>query len=151
MDSQKYIEELYLDLKLVTSNKLSVSQSNKFFSGLMSSIILDKVIFKNNNDLKPFLETVVIPLSKEKTLYKDYLYLSRTLLASRVAKTILTEFEYSEIKISVSELQYYLENSEILIINEYNDNNMPKMKASKNNYGINKWIKTIENTNKERD
>lgn len=49
--------------------------------GLCSFIILSKELFERNKDIKPFMNSINFD-------FKDYVYLSRSLLASRVIRKI---------------------------------------------------------------
>ncbi|MFP7171589.1 hypothetical protein [Terribacillus sp. 7520-G] len=87
MDSK--LSEIHSDLKIINSNKLSSNQGRLLLMGLTFELIQNKQLFPRNNDLKNFIKTIYeenLELEKE---YRDYLYLSRTLLGSRVLKTLL--------------------------------------------------------------
>lgn len=85
------------DLYFVTSNKLSSNQSILMFIGLTLEIVLRKDLFNRNSELKNFVEDLYISKTEKKQPFRDYLYLSRTLLASRLNRLVLEELTYTDI------------------------------------------------------
>lgn len=85
-DDKFFLEELiaeYInDLSLLQKNKYSIKQANRMFYGILFELIQNKLIFKKNEDLKVFTEFIT------DIAYKDYLFASRSLLASRVIKDL---------------------------------------------------------------
>lgn len=87
-------EEIFDSLKLIKSNKLNSSQTIEYFSGFTYKILLDKDIFPNNDDLKEFIMSVYLKRIKADQ-FKDYVYRSRTLLASRLVRKILENYNFN--------------------------------------------------------
>ena len=94
---EKEIIEIHKNLSLVASNKFNSSQSKMIFIGISFDIILSKILFINNSDLKPFIEKHFIVHTKEKEILKDYLYASRTALLARLSRMIYEEMDYTSI------------------------------------------------------
>lgn len=71
---------------LLKSKAISIEDKRKYFIGILVYTILDKQTFKRNEELKDYIK--IIEDLDGVDIYKDYLYKSRTLLASRLAKDI---------------------------------------------------------------
>ena len=81
-------------LKIVSSNKLNADQSLIYFAGTIYSILLNRKIYKKNIDLQSFVKDyILMPIEEEQ--FKRYVYLSRTLLGSRVYRLIIEKYSYS--------------------------------------------------------
>ncbi|RAP29178.1 hypothetical protein C2W64_04125 [Brevibacillus laterosporus] len=82
--------------KLLNKAKKTISTENdtsllhSFLFGFMSILILSKEQFKKNDEIKSFLELLGFH-------YKEYVYLSRTLIISRVIRDI-EKFEEEQLK-----------------------------------------------------
>lgn len=95
-------------LNLINSNKLNSDESLIYFAGILYSIILNRAIFYKNMDLKLFInEFILIPTNKEQ--FRPYVYKSRTLLGSRVYRTIVEDFDYSLVREISKKLFIYFE------------------------------------------
>lgn len=130
---KRAIDEIKNDIKIISTNKLSVSQSKLLLIGALYEIILNREIFPKNIDLKNFVNIDMnrcLSVSKE---YKDYLFTSRTLLAARVQKEIY-ELDYNDI---VS-LLIFIENklSDLAPNNSTNLKNLKKIEKDK---AIDEW------------
>lgn len=85
------------DIKLITTNRLSSSQSKLLFMGIIYEIILRRDLFANKSDLKLFINEIFGEYLYRDENLKDYLYLSRGRLASKIQKDILFNLEYNQI------------------------------------------------------
>jgi hypothetical protein len=94
---ERSLQKIKKDLAIISSNKLSPSQSILLFMGLTFEILMRKDLFAKNIDLKEFVEKFYIEKTEKKEPFKDYLYVSRTLLASRLNKLIIKELNYTKI------------------------------------------------------
>ena len=81
-------------LKIISSNKLSADQSLIYFAGTIYSILLNRKVYKRNADLQSFVKNFILAPIKEEQ-FKKYVYLSRTLLGSRVYRLIIEKYSYS--------------------------------------------------------
>lgn len=113
MEQERLLKDIKNDIKIVVSNKLNMSQSKLLFMGLIYEIILSKDLFPKNNNLKVFIDKVIIKYLDINEPFKDYLYDSRTILASRVQRIILKEVEYSKIIQMVKEIYGILPGDEV--------------------------------------
>lgn len=129
------------DLQLITSSKLSSSQSTIMLLGVLYDFILRKDIFPKNENLKEFIESYFVPLTIEKTNYKDYLYTSRTLLGSRLCRTVLNEFQYDDIIKLSDSIEKYLPT-------KYDNKKRNTSNASKIDKATNDWMNYISKDNK---
>lgn len=119
-------------LKTVNSNKLDSDQSLIFFAGVIYSIILNRSIYKKNADLEPFVKKYILsPLNKEQ--FKRYVYLSRTLLGSRVYRIIIEDFSYS----LVTEVSQKL----LLLFEKSDSQNKNKVKINNIASELSGWLK----------
>lgn len=89
--------DIQKDLKIITSNKLSIYQSKLLLMGSLYEIILNKEIFKRNNDLKKFVNQDLNNYLKLDLYVKDYVFKSRTLLVAKVQRVIYEKAEYKDI------------------------------------------------------
>ncbi|MEK4181356.1 hypothetical protein NSQ61_17965 [Aeribacillus sp. FSL K6-1121] len=122
------------DLKIITSNKLNSSQSKLLLIGIIFEIIQRRDLFPKNSDLKMFVNQVfVAPMSIKP--FKDYLFLSRTLLGSRIGKIILFDFEYKNVIKTVETLRNLLPGKE--------DKEKNISSSKWNDDGMNEWINFI--------
>ena len=97
MSTQKgAIEEIRGNIDIVSSNKLNVFQSRLMFMGFIYEIILSRDIFPKNSDLKEFINQDMPKYLNLPISFKDYVFLSRPLLASRVLNKI-HELDYKDI------------------------------------------------------
>jgi len=140
---ERKLNEIKKDLKLITSNKLSMSQSKLLFMGITYEIILRKDLFPKNEDLRGFINNVFVENFKEKIPFKDYLYKSRTLLAARVQRKIYSDLEYNKIADMVHELYKIFPDEEIKKIgikkgNEGNDEELSEWMNFIKNEGTHK-------------
>ncbi|MGG0482451.1 hypothetical protein ABEY65_03550 [Priestia aryabhattai] len=133
------MESIKNDLKLITSNKLNSFQSKLFLIGIVHEIILRKDLFPKNSDLKNFVQVVFVDPIEGIKPFREYLFLSRTLLSSRVSNIILQNFEFSNVIKTVDMLYNILPEHNI---NEHS----PKNKNSEND--INEWINLIRGNSK---
>ena len=76
------------ELDILNSKKYSFNEKKLLFVGIVSNTIYDKSLFPNNKLLNEYVTLFETSLSLDEP-YKEYLYKSRTLLASRVVKDIL--------------------------------------------------------------
>ena len=80
-------------LRIINSNKLDSEQSLIYFAGVIYSILLNRKIYKRNIDLQSFVKDFILtPIEEEQ--FKKYVYLSRTLLGSRVYRLIIENYSY---------------------------------------------------------
>lgn len=94
---ERTLNQIKDDIKIITTNKLSTSQSKLLFMGITYEIILRKDLFPKNSDLKAFINKIFMKYFHDKINFRDYLYFSRTLLASRIQKEIQIRLEYNQI------------------------------------------------------
>lgn len=81
-------------LKIINGNKLNADQSLIYFAGTIYSILLNRKVYKRNIDLQSFVKDYILdPIEEEQ--FKKYVYLSRTLLGSRVYRLIIEKYSYS--------------------------------------------------------
>ena len=85
---------------LIKSGNLSFIERKIIFIGVVSATIFDKSIFKANDDLHPYIscfekEFNIINIKTKEPGFADYVYRSRPLLFSRIAKYLfnLDDFE----------------------------------------------------------
>lgn len=113
------------ELDILNSKKYSFNEKKLLFVGIVSNTIYDKSLFSNNKLLNEYVTLFETSLSLDEP-YKEYLYKSRTLLASRVVKDILKNENDKDLLSLIS--------SHILFINEKNvDNKNNKIVKSKKN------------------
>lgn len=93
---QRTIEEIKNDIKIISSNKLNISQSKLLLMGFIYEIISDKDIFPKNSDLKEFINKDMRECTNMNMHFREYLFASRTLLASRVQKEVY-KLDYNNI------------------------------------------------------
>lgn len=135
MEQERLLEDIKNDMKIVISNKLNMSQSKLLFMGLIYEIILNKYLFPKNNNLKVFINKVIIKYLDIDEPFRDYLYDSRTLLASRVQRAIFEGAEYSKIIQMVKEIHHVLPGDEV--------KNYKSKKSSNINEEVINWMKLI--------
>jgi hypothetical protein len=105
MDQEKRsLNHIKDDIKVITTNKLSTSQSKLLFMGIIYEIILRKDLFPKNSDLKSFIDKIFVKRFASKEPLRDYLYFSRTLLAARIQSKIQLDLEYNQIIEMVNEI-----------------------------------------------
>jgi hypothetical protein len=129
MMQDRSLESIKLDMKIISSSKLNSSQSKLLLIGIIYEIIQRKDLFPKNIDLKNFVQVVFVEPTGSNQ-FRDYLFLSRTLLGSRVCNIIMQKFEYSNVLKTVEKL------NEILPGNKENYNNHIK----NNDDSMNDWI-----------
>ncbi|GAS82373.1 hypothetical protein [Paenibacillus amylolyticus] len=100
------------DLKVISSNKLNSHQSKLFLVGILHEIILRKDLFPKNGDLKIFINILIVEPIGSLSPFRDYIFLSRTLLASRVSNIILKQFQFRDVIKTVDILNNVLPSSE---------------------------------------
>lgn len=87
-------DQIIKRLKIISSNKLNTDQSLIYFAGTIYSILLNRKVYKRNTDLQSFVKDYILtPIQEEQ--FKKYVYLSRTLLGSRVYRLIIEKYSYS--------------------------------------------------------
>ncbi|AIQ11348.1 hypothetical protein [Paenibacillus durus] len=79
--------------KTLTDKSISVSQKQLYFFGSVTTTILSTTIFPRNVDLKEYIKLFEEGASKS-IEFKNYLYVSRTLLLSRVLRLISDKNEF---------------------------------------------------------
>ncbi|MDO6355259.1 hypothetical protein Q3V94_09325 [Caloramator sp. CAR-1] len=137
MDNEKReLKQIKEDLKIITSNKLNMSQSKLLFMGIIYEIILRKDLFPKNEDLKGFINNIFIQYFIDKEPFKDYLYDTRTLLGARIQKKIQTDLDYNKIVEIVNKIYNILPNEDI--------NNNRKKNYSNNNKELIEWMNFIK-------
>ena len=133
-----YIEDMNQIFLKIQKGKVNAHESMLLIIGLSFDLIQNRSIFKRNSDLKPFLEEIY-----EKILhvepYRDYLYNSRTLLGSRVAKDV-SNCDFIMLQRIISELSIYFKLDEF---DKYTQNNS----SEKEHDYLSEWIKYIRGNN----
>lgn len=104
MDNKRPLTNIKNDIKVITGNKLSASQSKLLFMGIIYELILRKDLFPKKINLEKFVNKLLVVNFKDKKPFKEYLYSSRTLLGGRILKKIQTDIEYGQIIKIVHEL-----------------------------------------------
>lgn len=117
------------DFIKINGNKYSKEESEKMFLGLLFYMINDRDVFKLNEDIKDFIEMVF------EHKYKDYLYRSRPILASRLMNDIRKEKSYGEMLQINKKIVKYFENSFIELESKANN------KKEVSNTNISGWLK----------
>ncbi|MDK9857687.1 hypothetical protein [Staphylococcus equorum] len=117
------------DFTKINGNKYSKEESEKMFLGLLFYMINDRDVFKLNEDIKDFIEMVF------EHKYKDYLYRSRPILASRLMNDIRKEKSYGEMLQINKKIVKYFENSFIELESKANN------KKEVSNTNISGWLK----------
>lgn len=135
LDDARSLKEIKEDIKIISGNKLSMSQSKLLFMALSFEMILRKDLFPKKSNLKVFIENVYEKCFDNGNFFKDYLYSSRTILAARLEKKIQTELAYQDILKIVGELYKILPSDEIKIKNKKNNTSLE----------IVEWMNFIEN------
>lgn len=131
--------ELYhikYDLKIIMSNKLSISQSKLLFMGIIYEIILSRELFPKNLQLKKFVNGHLVKYLNKGNEFKDYLFKTRTILAATIQKHIYNELDYNNILEIVEELY------KILPDELYNKNKRDNKKNS--NEAISEWLNFLQ-------
>lgn len=137
MDNEKRsLKHIKDDIKVITTNKLSTSQSKLLFMGIIYEIILRKDLFPRNSDLKSFIDNIFMRYFIGKQPLRDYLYLSRTILGARIQKEILSDLEYNQI------IEIVYEIYGVLPVEELNRSLNPK---NINNTELGEWMNFIRN------
>lgn len=116
MANERSLKDIKDDIKLITTNKLSMSQSKLLFIGIVFEIILRKDLFPKRNNLQMFIDKIFLRYFKDKEPIRDYVYNSRANLAARIQKNILNDIEYAQIIEIVKELYKILPEDEIKTI-----------------------------------
>lgn len=129
------LEAIKQDMRIITSSKLNTFQSKLLLIGIIYEIIQRRDLFPRNTDLKKFVQVIVVNTTNEAP-FRDYLYLSRTLLGSRISNVILDKFEYHEVLKTVKMLNEILPSGVNDNINNHRYNN-------DNDEGMNDWINFI--------
>lgn len=137
-DKSRSLVKIKQDLKVVISNKLSIPQSKLLFMGIVYEIILRKDLFPRNENLKEFINNIFVNKFKEKVPFGDYLYKSRTLLAARVLRKIISELEYNQIVKIVHEIYN-------IIPDEQDDKFRERKSNIKNDDELSEWMHFIRN------
>ncbi|SUM89506.1 hypothetical protein [Staphylococcus saprophyticus] len=129
--------------KLFNYKNFSIEDKRKYFLGEVLHTILNKELFKKNEDLKEYIK--VIERFEVVNEYKNYLYKSRTLLASRVLKDVELNFTESDLLILIKNHYNYLEkySNFNVTINTKENERKKEIKKNKNsvleNYLKAKW------------
>lgn len=113
MNNERHLEQIKNDIKIITTNKLSVLQSKLLFMGITYEIILRKDLFPQNEDLKKFINNIYIENFEDKIPFRDYLYDSRTMLGARIQKKILSDLSYEQITTMVNKIYNLLPSKDI--------------------------------------
>ncbi len=127
-------ETIIKRLKILSSNKLNADQSLIYFAGTIYSILLNRKVYKRNIDLQSFVRDYILaPIEEEQ--FKKYVYLSRTLLGSRVFRLIIEKYSYSLVIETSKKLFEYFETP--------SKENNKKTKTSSNNIAseLSGWLK----------
>ncbi|WP_039652372.1 hypothetical protein [Clostridium tyrobutyricum] len=103
-NEDRTLKQIRDDMKIITTNKLNMSQSKLLFMGIIYEIVLRRDLFPMNCDLKAFINKIFIKRFNDKIPFKEYLYSSRTLLASRLQKNIYLDLQYNQIIEIVQEI-----------------------------------------------
>ncbi|RST58590.1 hypothetical protein D5F11_016275 [Siminovitchia terrae] len=99
--------------------------------GLNTLLLLSKELFARNNDIKDYIESIF------KLEFKNYLYMSRTLLVARVNRHIYS-LNYNDAKERLEAVKQYRQNSsDETKVEKPNKSN----KSSKDNFK--KWLENI--------
>ena len=133
---KRTVEEIKNDIRIVSSNKLNISQSKLIFMGFLYEIILSKEIFPKNSDLKEFVNNDL----KKYLNIKDYIFKSRSLLAAKIQRKIY-ELDYNDIIILLDSI-----NSILLNLGETKTNSTKNLSGT--DKAIEEWRKYF--TNKEK-
>lgn len=83
-----------MEVSFLLSSKYSIAEKKIMFIGSITKIIYDRNIFKNNDDLKRYIKIFQDYFEKTNykfTGYKEYLFKSRTLLASRISRMVFED------------------------------------------------------------
>jgi len=113
VNNERHLEQIKNDIKIITTNKLSVLQSKLLFMGITYEIILRKDLFPQNEDLKKFINNIYIENFEDKIPFRDYLYDSRTMLGARIQKKILSDLSYEQITTMVNKIYNLLPSKDI--------------------------------------
>lgn len=113
MANVRTLKDIKDDIKIITTNKLSMSQSKLLFMGIVYEIILRKDLFPKKNNLKMFVDKIFLKYFKNQEPIRDYVYSSRTNLAGRIQKVIQNNIEYAQIIEIVKELYKILPEDDI--------------------------------------
>lgn len=141
--NNRSVEDIKNDIKIISTNKLSVSQSKLLLMGTIYEILSNKNIFPKKCDLKKFVNNRLSHYFKDNIVFKDYVFNSRTLLASRVQKEIYLNFDYQNLIELVG-----LINDELLIIKGDKDINKKNINKSSTEKAISEWRNYFKNKGK---
>lgn len=133
---KREIVEIRNDIRIISSNKLNVSQSKLLLMGALYEIILNKEIFPKKSDLKFFLNEHMNRCLKINIEYKEYLFASRRLLAARVQKEVY-KLDYNSI-INLLEL-LDLKLLQLISYNTDNNQNTKNIKVKEKDDAIDEW------------
>lgn len=107
-NEKRELYDIKNDLKMIKSNKLSISQSKFLFMGIIYEILFNKDLFPKNKDLKDFVNNQLLILFNQNEPYKDYIFKTRTTLASKIQRYIYLNLEYNLMIDIVNELDKIL-------------------------------------------
>lgn len=130
------LNDIKNDLKIIMSNKLSVSQSKLLFMGIIYEIILSKELFPKNSQLEEFINGHLIKYLKKKTKFKVYLFKTRTILGATIQKHIYNNLDYNDI-IDVVEEVYK-------ILPDTLDEQIKKGNKKNSNEIISEWLNFLQ-------
>ncbi|EJQ54794.1 hypothetical protein IEI_01263 [Bacillus wiedmannii] len=130
---ERTLELIRNDLKIITSNKLNTSQSKLLLIGVTYEILLRKDLFPKNSDLKKFVQLVFVEPIEGVKPFKEYLFVSRTLLSSRISKIILSQFSYNNVMKTVDKLNAMLPQQ----------NNENKYSTRNTEQSMNEWVEFL--------
>lgn len=85
------MDERKTEISFLSSSKYTVADKKVMLIGSVTETIYNHIIFKNNSDLKEYtniFEEYFKSTVHNSSGYKEYLFKSRTLLASRIARMI---------------------------------------------------------------
>lgn len=134
VDKDRQLIQIKDDIKIISSNKLSMSQSKLLFMGITFEIILRKDLFPKNSNLKAFINNLYLKYFIDKEPFKEYIYVSRTILGARVQRKIKSDLNYNQIIQIVNELYNMLPNDDI---------NKNKGNKKNGNKDISEWMNFI--------
>ena len=104
------------ELDILNSKKYSFNEKKLLFVGIVSNTIYDKSLFQNNKLLNEYVTLFETILSLDEP-YKEYLYKSRTLLASRIVKDILKNEDDKDLLNLISAHNHFINRKNVHIKN----------------------------------
>lgn len=150
MNKKKYedrpINEIKEDLSsLLKMNKMSIHEVKLYLMAISYEIILNTKLFKLNVSLNDFVKNIYVNKLNLEEDYKEYLFNSRTLLASRIQRDIFEKAEYNQILIIIKELILFLD-----IYNDISENKTKNISSNNNAQYIVEWMKFLKGNEDEK-